>query len=264
MLKFAAILPHPPIIIPTIGSPSDLKKVEKTIKALEKIREDFDKKEIETLFLISPHGPVSFEAMGMIVEEKLEGNFSMFGDFFTQLSFSNDLELCSKIEKSCQKENIPLSKYKNLSLDHGCLVPLWYLTKNKKPKLVPLAYSLLDRKTHIKFGKILGKIAKNSPKKIGIVASGDLSHRLTPSAPAGFSEKGAEFDQKIVSYLKEGKFEEIIKMEEDLVEEAGECGYRSILILLGALSTLEKVKFEILSYEGPFGVGYLVAKAVGL
>ena len=46
--------------------------------------------------------------------------------------------------------------------------------------------------------------------------------------------------------------------DEDFVEAAGECGYRSILILLGALDSLD-LKPEILSYEGPFGVGYLVA-----
>ncbi|MBC7194507.1 MAG: AmmeMemoRadiSam system protein A, partial [Caldisericia bacterium] len=41
-------------------------------------------------------------------------------------------------------------------------------------------------------------------------------------------------------------------------EEAGECGYRSILTLL-TLMPFEKYKAEVLSYEGPFGVGYLVA-----
>jgi len=47
-------------------------------------------------------------------------------------------------------------------------------------------------------------------------------------------------------------------MDKNLVEEAGECGYRSIIILLGALDGLDW-KPEILSYEAPFGVGYLVA-----
>jgi len=49
----------------------------------------------------------------------------------------------------------------------------------------------------------------------------------------------------------------ILNIDPHLVEEAGECGYRSIIILLGALSGLSWQP-EILSYEGPFGVGYLV------
>jgi len=47
-------------------------------------------------------------------------------------------------------------------------------------------------------------------------------------------------------------------MDAELIERAGECGLRPSIMLLGALDGL-KVKPEILSYEGPFGVGYLVA-----
>ena len=42
------------------------------------------------------------------------------------------------------------------------------------------------------------------------------------------------------------------------MEEAAECGYRSILMLLGVFEGLE-IETEVLSYEGPFGVGYAVA-----
>ena len=49
----------------------------------------------------------------------------------------------------------------------------------------------------------------------------------------------------------------ILNLDLDFVEAAGECGLRSILILLGALDGLNW-KPEILSYEAPFGVGYLV------
>ena len=40
-----------------------------------------------------------------------------------------------------------------------------------------------------------------------------------------------------------------------MVENAGECGLRSIFIMLGAMEG-EEVKGKVLSYEGPFGVGY--------
>lgn len=47
-------------------------------------------------------------------------------------------------------------------------------------------------------------------------------------------------------------------MDQNLVQEAGECGYRSIVMMLGALDGYD-VKSDVLSYEGPFGVGYMVA-----
>ena len=52
--------------------------------------------------------------------------------------------------------------------------------------------------------------------------------------------------------------EGILNLDSELIERAGECGLRSFVILLGVLDGLE-IKPEILSYEGPFGVGYLVA-----
>jgi len=92
---------------------------------------------------------------------------------------------------------------------------------------------------------------------IGLIASGDLSHRL-PNAGSNANPFGQEFDEKLIEALKNRKTREVLSFDEELVEEASECGYRSILILLGALSG-KKYKTEVLSYEAPFGVGYLVA-----
>jgi hypothetical protein len=71
-------------------------------------------------------------------------------------------------------------------------------------------------------------------------------------------EKLKEFDQKIIGFLRKKKVKEIINMDSKLIEEAGECGYRSILILLGILDNTDWEP-EILSYQAPFGVGYLTA-----
>jgi len=65
-------------------------------------------------------------------------------------------------------------------------------------------------------------------------------------------------DEKIMELLKAGDSQSIVNMDTKLVEKAGECGFRSILILLGVLNNFN-YKTEILSYEAPFGVGYLVA-----
>ena len=48
-------------------------------------------------------------------------------------------------------------------------------------------------------------------------------------------------------------------MNKNIIESAGECGLRSVYILLGSMDQ-QKFKGEILSYEAPFGIGYGVAK----
>lgn len=259
MLKFAAICPHPPIIIPTIGSPIDLEKASQTIKGMEKLSEELSKVKPETLLVISPHGPLDFDYFTINNFPILAGHFYNFGDFQTELIFKNDLDLVKKIEKECKKEKMPLKILSLKEIDHGSLVPLFYLSQ-KYPnfKIVLLTFSYLDREVHFEFGKLLFKVIKKSKENIGIIASGDLSHRITPDAPAGFSPKGKEFDEKLIKLLKEKKIQEILNLDPNFIEEAGECGYRSIVILLGALNKLNW-KTEIISYQSPFGVGYLVA-----
>ena len=266
-IKFASICPHPPIIIPRIGSSSDLEQVLETIKAMEKLAKIFAKTKPETVIVISPHGPINYHKMTITMSPTLFGNFKMFGDSETELNFKNDLEIVSLLQEKCKERKIPIRIIDSPQLDHGCLVPLYYLTKNYAPpkgkilKVVPIAYSYLDPKTHFEFGKIIHEtcnIKHETKKRIGIIASGDLSHRLSLTSPTGFSLKGAQFDEKLVNFLKYNDTEGILNMNPDLIKKAGECGYLSIIILLGILSEIKKAKFEFLSYQAPFGVGYLV------
>ena len=258
MLKIASFLPHPPIIIPTIGKPFDLQKVEKTINALKETARIYKTLSPETVIIVSPHAPLFPEAFAINVSKVLFGHFLQFGDFSTELIFKNDLDTIKALQNELDQAQIPYKLIETAELDHGTLVPLFYLASLTTFKIISLSYSFLDRKTHYEFGKIIQKVAQESKKNIAFVASGDLSHSLTPDAPAGFTKEGKIFDEKIVEMLKKRDVEGILQMEEDLVEKANECGYRSLLILLGVLNGFNWTS-QILSYEGPFGVGYLVA-----
>jgi len=237
----------------------DLEQVSKTVGAMEKLIEEFSKVKPETVVVISPHAPLDPNQFTVFDSSTLIGNFHPFGDLKTELIFKNDLNLVEKIKKESEETGIPLKTADIKTLDHGTLVPLFYLSKGVPDiKIVPLAFSFLDPKIHFEFGKMLQRIINNEQRTIGIVASGDLSHRLTSEAPGGFSPQGKEFDEKIVNLLRKKDVKGIINMDKDLREKAGECGYRSIVILLGALEGLDWEP-EILSYEGTFGVGYMVA-----
>lgn len=89
-----------------------------------------------------------------------------------------------------------------------------------------------------------------------IVASGDCSHRLRPDGPYGFHEAGPALDRAIQAGLRSGRAEDLLAIDRDLVDRGSECGLRSFVF---ALAAVQPTQVDVLSYECPYGVGYLVA-----
>ncbi|MBU1130746.1 AmmeMemoRadiSam system protein B, partial [Patescibacteria group bacterium] len=229
-LVFGAICPHPPILIPAIGQ-KNLKRIKKTQKAMNRLADDFYHASPETVIIISPHAQMMAESFIINHSPSLIGDFNDFGDLETKLEFKNDLGLAYQIRKAVETK-IPLILTDDQKLDHGSLVPLYYLSQQKKDMaVIPLGYSLLGRDVHYQLGQAIKKILNHTNKRVAVIASGDLSHRLSQDAPAGFSSKGKEFDKKIIDLLKNKKHQEILTLDEELIKDAAECGYRSILIL---------------------------------
>ena len=96
-------------------------------------------------------------------------------------------------------------------------------------------------------------------RRVAFIASGDLSHRLKPQAPAGYNPDAHIFDEQVVDALRSNAPQRIVDIDYNLRRLAGECGFRSMLVAIGASSELPP-SCEVLSYEAPFGVGYLVAQ----
>ncbi|MBW6440937.1 AmmeMemoRadiSam system protein B [Patescibacteria group bacterium] len=259
MLKFAAICPHPPILIPSIGK-DYLREVISTTQALNELGHKIKELEISTIVIISPHAPVQMDAMSINGGEIMKGDFSLFGNS-TSMEIENNIDLVGNIKKIAEAKNISTEIIgDDISLDHGSMVPLYFLRKhNPKIKVVSIAFSYLDFEKHFEFGEAISEAIGTINENVALVASGDLSHRLLFEAPSGYSPKGKEFDKFLIKHLENNEVSEIINFNSELVEEAGECGLRSIIILLGALSSLV-YKFKKMSYECPFGVGYLVGE----
>jgi aromatic ring-opening dioxygenase LigB subunit len=97
-----------------------------------------------------------------------------------------------------------------------------------------------------------------SDLRTAIIASADLSHVLKPAGPYGYHSAGPLFDKLVVKAIKEKDAGQLLRLGAGFLERAAECGLRSILFLMGAFEG-RAYEAEVLSYEGPFGVGYLVA-----
>lgn len=60
-IVFAAIAPHPPIILPNVGSKEDRKRVKKTIESLEFLGQKLKETEPDSIIISSPHPDWGFE-----------------------------------------------------------------------------------------------------------------------------------------------------------------------------------------------------------
>lgn len=255
MITFATICPHPPILIPSIGG-DETARVQSTLRAMRRLGRELVEKDIETIVIVSPHGPVSTDAMSLNPGPRLSGGFSDFQSDIS-MTFECDTQLAARLKEAADARQLPLTLNEGV-LDHGTLVPLFFLAlDHPRVKVCSLSISWLDYRTHFAFGRMLGETIRSTDRRIALVASGDLSHRLTREAPAGYSPRGQEFDDALIRLLETDDSGAILRFDPELVDSAGECGLRPIIMLLGALDGTG-AKFEQLSYEGPFGVGYLV------
>src|SRR3989339_535623 len=200
-LVFAAITPHPPLLIPTIGK-NELKKINATKKALEKLEEDIYLSKPDIIIIISPHGSYFTDAFTLNINADFETDLREFGDLATKTVFKGDMNLSSYIRESSKEQKFPTAVISEKKIDHGASVPLFYLTPHlPNISLIPLGFSGLDWKTHVSFGNMIRECISESSKRVAVIASGDLSHALKTESPAGFNQAGVEFDKKIQELL---------------------------------------------------------------
>jgi len=255
-IVFSAIVPHSPFLVPSIGK-ENLKLLKSTELSFQKLEENLRSLGAETIVVISPHGAIQPSSFSMNLSPEFTVSFEEFGDLSTKMRLAGDIGLAHKIRERMETR-APLQMTSDERLDYGSGVPLYLLAKNiAGVKIIPIYYSGLDLEAHFKFGRLLKREFMVNKEKIAIVASGDLSHKLAKNSPAGYSPKAKKFDKKLIENLLKQKTDDILKIKNDTIAEVSECGLKSILILLG---TLDGVKYrpEMLSYEAPFGVGYLV------
>jgi AmmeMemoRadiSam system protein A/AmmeMemoRadiSam system protein B len=214
----------------------------------------------ETVVLISPHAPLEATAFVAYDQPNLHADFANFRASGTRIEFQSDEKLLDAIASSAARKDYEVQSLNDYELDHGSAVPLYFLKRNGwNGRVVVLGYSFLSNDDHLRFGGCVKSAADEIGRPVAFIASGDLSHRLKPDAPAGYHPAAYQFDSEVVDAIDDNCPYRITEIDHDLRRTAGECGYRSMLVALGVARGLQP-SCEVLNYEAPFGVGYLVAQ----
>jgi AmmeMemoRadiSam system protein B len=261
--------PHPPIIIPEVGGAS-LAEAEPTVRAMTAVRERAAQLAPDTIVLLSPHSPLARSQMGVSLASSYKGSLAYFRAPQVRVEAPGDEGLAKAIMERAAGHGIPViqtaASGEVIDLDHGAMVPLVYITGalTQPFRLVLLSFSYLSLEEHVRFGRAIGEALMGAEQRVLYVASSDLSHRLIPGAPAGYDPRAARFDQAVADTFGSGDWEGLLTIDPALVSAAGECGYRSLAVLSGVVGAYEatggRTHNRLLSYEGPWGVGYLVGE----
>ncbi len=257
-ISYGLIAPHPPILVPEVGG-DRLEQINATRQALAQAGEKMFSLSPDTIIVITPHGDISPSKLRVYSSSSFEGDFAQFGVPKAVVKAQGDPELATDIVKHSLASGIFADKLDETVLDHGVMVPLAGIGRlSEGTKVLPIAISIMTLKDLFRFGKAVRIAVEASGRNVAVIASADLSHRLIQGAPAGFHPRGKVFDEKLVQLVSDNDIMGILDFDNVLADVAGQDALWSIAILLGCLDGL-RYEHKVLSYEGPFGVGYLVA-----
>jgi len=272
MIMNAFIMPHPPIIIPEVGGGRE-REAQATIDGCKVAAKKIAGIKPDTIVIISPHGPSYSNVVCLAGDSDLRGNFGNFGHREVTFEFQNDMELTAAISDELAECGLypvinDAKSRKNYdidpSIDHGALVPLYYvLNEYQDFKLVHMATAIPGPDELYKCGMAIRDAASVSGKNVILIASSDLSHRLSDDGPYNYNPEGSKYDGFVVKTINEKAFAQFLDVDLHMREGAGECGHGAMSIALGVFEGYS-CNTEVYSYEGPFGVGYMVAGITAL
>lgn len=278
----AFAVPHPPLIIPEVGHGRE-RGIQATIDAYAEVGRRIASLAPDVIVISSPHTVMYADYLHIAPGAGARGTFAQFGASHAGCVVDYDEQLVAEICRRADAADIPAGTLgeRNRELDWGVLVPLHFIeagyrehsgnegtgagaTKRSgglpRPPcpIVRLGISGLSPIVHYRLGQIIRDAADGLGRRIVYVASGDLSHKLAEDGPYGFAPEGPVFDKLACDAFASGDFLKLLTCDASLSERAAECGLRSFYIMAGALDRTP-VRAELLSHEGPFGVGYGIA-----
>lgn len=252
MINTIYITPHPPIVVPEVGKGEE-EKIGATLESFKKMAREIANLKPETIIISSPHQLAYIDGFYIGNSKKAYGDLIDFrADVKLQKNY--DRELANLIAEDFS--NISHLEEDYIAIDHGALVPLYFIEREYSDyELVLIGISGLDSKEHYKLGKKIEKAVEESGRHVVMIASGDLSHVLKSDGPYGYKKEGEIFDKKIIEILEKPDFKSLLNFDEDLIEDAAQCGIKSFQIMAGVFDGYE-VSSKKWSYENDFGVGY--------
>lgn len=268
-LVFAAIAPHGGIVIEEACAPEERELAAKTRGGMEELGRLFVATAPDVAVILTPHNVHVLGSMAVIGAGSIAGSLAGAAHP-VQLRGPIDRVLAYSLREALAAGGVPTTEVSyggndaasaTMPMDWATLVPYWFLGGRTNPP-VPLVVMTpardLSAEAHVHAGRIIAATARDSGKRIALIASADNGHTHTADGPYGYSPNAQEYDGLVLKAVRENFLPAVRSIDPALVAGAKADSWWQLLVLSGAL---EGAAWEsaFLTYEAPTYFGMLTA-----
>jgi len=268
-LVYSCIAPHGGEIIPELASSSMLPRFEETRQAMRVLARRISRVRPHTIVLASPHNLRLLARIAVVTSENSSGQLKGSSKRSVSLRASCDREFAEKIVRESEAERLPVvgANYgtasgpaSDIPMDWGTLVPLWFVLKRARPKIVIVAPSReIPLRTNYRFGELLGKLmSRDGKKRFVFIASADQAHAHSRSGPYGYSPAASRYDRLVVDAIQDNDLKRLLSLDPRLVERAKPDSLWQMTLLAGVTEVVPS-QSQLLSYQVPSYYGMACA-----
>ena len=271
-LVFAAIAPHGAIAIPDAKPKDDPTLASATTAGMVELGRRFAAARPDVAIILTPHNVHVEGAMAVVDAGTLAGDLMQWGSTVS-LRVPVDRDLALAVRDAIRAAGIPVVAVSygandpaasTHPLDWAVLIPAWFMGARSDPQIpvvvVAPARDLPDD-AHVRAGAAIARAARESGKRVALIASCDHGHGHDAKGPYGYTPKSKEFDDAVVAHLGRDDLAAVAGLGSAFAREAKADSFWQMLLLHGALDR-DRWRGELLSYEAPTYFGMICASYV--
>ena len=181
------------------------------------------------------------------VGEGHEGSLAFFKRPDIALQLTGAPDFAQALLKAARDKGLEVEAADTVELDHGLIVPLKQMLPRADLPIVPIVtqpargFSPFSARA---LGQALRNVVETSGKRIGVLATGGLSHWLDPGR---FGRADVPFDTYILDMIAAGRANDLANLEPFPLLEHGQYEFMNWLIMFGLVGP--GIRGDVLAYE---------------
>jgi aromatic ring-opening dioxygenase catalytic subunit (LigB family) len=260
-ITFAAAVSHVPGMT-AWAEAAPVAQKDRVYGAFDKLRRELDASGTDTLIVLTSEHWANFflDHIGAFCVGRAESYRGPVEPWLKiqKVEIKGDPQLAAELIDAAYDGGIEPGFAYELEFDHGTMVPLHFLSPQMDRPVVPIMFNTLaapqpNASRCLEFGRVIGRVAAQSAQRIGLIATGGLSH---DPGEKNHGRIDQEFDHRFLSAMAAGDADKLSAYTRAEFAKAG-AGAFELLSWVALAGALGGRKGEVVAYEAvePWATG---------